>query len=177
MIHMGITTKEIVNRGFFNGPIVPIYGVGVLLILTLLDGIKSNLFLTTIFITVICTILEYFTSYFMEKIYKIRWWDYTGKKFNLHGRVCFETMFMFVIMALGVVYYIHPVFSNVLNTLSNDTIHVLGIILLIVFIFDYLFSNYVLKHFLNSDITVRKDKTPAIREFTKNMLKNKILKK
>lgn len=173
MIHMSITTKEVVNRGFFNGPIVPIYGVGSCIILILLDNIKSNVVLTVICITVICSVLEYLTSYFMEKKYKIRWWDYTDKKFNLNGRICPETMIQFVIMGLIVLYYVEPIFYKFLLSLDSKTIYLISAILLILFLTDYIFSNYVLKKFLSSDIGERKDKTPAIREFTKSLIASK----
>ena len=78
----------------------------------------------------------------MEKKYKIRWWDYTDKKFNLNGRVCAETMFMFVVMALMVVYYIQPIFSKFLSSLNDETIYIIASVLLILFLIDYIFSNF-----------------------------------
>ena len=173
MVHMGITTKEVVNRGFFNGPIIPIYGVGSLIIIILLNDIKENFFMTLISIILICSILEYTTSYFMEKFYKIRWWDYTDKKFNLNGRICLETMSMFVIMALGVIYYINPLFMNFILKIKPNLLYVIGITLLILFIIDYAFSNMVLNKYLKSDLGSRKDKTPDIRKFTKDLLHGK----
>ncbi len=173
MVHMGITTKEVVNRGFYNGPIVPIYGVGAILILILLESVKSNFILTVILITLICCLLEYFTSYTMEKTHGIRWWDYSNKKFNLNGRICLETMLMFVGMAILVLYYIHPMFLDVLAFIPDVSLYLIAIGLLILFLIDMVFSNYVLKKFKETDMSLRLDKTPAIRKYTREFLKIK----
>ena len=119
MIHMGITTNEVVNRGFLNGPIIPIYGAGVLSILLLLKPLKHNIVLLTICIVLICSIIEYLTSYVMEKMFGLRWWDYENKPLNLHGRICFETMSMFTVMALFIVYYLDPVFQKMIDKVDT----------------------------------------------------------
>lgn len=175
MIHMSITTKEVVNRGFFNGPIVPIYGTGGLLVLFLLKDIKSNVFLTIMSILIICTVLEYLTSYLMEKLFKMRWWDYQNKKFNINGRVCLETMLMFLCLAIGVLYVVDPIFSKFISTLSNNTLNIVATILLMLFASDATFSGVVLKKYMTlENKSARKDKTPAIREFTWNLIRGKL---
>jgi len=167
MIHMSITTKEIVNRGFFNGPIIPIYGTGGLLVLFFLKDIKSNVFLCAVLILIICSLLDYLTNYFMEKFFKMRWWDYQDKKFNINGRVCLETMLMFLGLALGVLYFVDPIFSKLISSLNDNTLNIVAISLLILFVLDAVFSGVVLKIYMSSENkSSRKDKTPAIREFT-----------
>ena len=67
----------------------------------------------------ICSILEYFTSYFMEKMFKARWWDYTDVKFNINGRICLGNIIAFGLLALLVVYYLNPLANQILNLFSN----------------------------------------------------------
>lgn len=84
-----------INRGFLVGPICPIYGWGCIAMILTLTKYKSDFFLLFAMAIVICSILEYFTSYFMEKLFHVRWWDYTRRKYNLNGRICAETMIPF----------------------------------------------------------------------------------
>ena len=177
MIHMRITTKELVNRGFLNGPIIPVYAVGSLLIIFLLDGIKSNFVLTVLLITVICSITEYITGFILEKIFKIRWWDYSDKAFNIHGRVCPNTMIQFVILAIVALYIINPYFMNMLSGANEMVLNITSFILIVLFISDFIFSNAVVINFLKTDTGDRKDKTPTIRKYTKTYLKSKVRKK
>jgi len=76
------------KRGFLNGFLCPIYGHGALLVLYLLHGGFRNPVLTFIFGAIVTSILEYFTSWIMEKLFHMRWWDYSHYKFQINGRVC-----------------------------------------------------------------------------------------
>ena len=176
MIHMRITTKELVNRGFLNGPIIPVYAVGTLFIIILLDNIKSNILLTIILITIICSVVEYTTSFILEKIFKIRLWDYSDKKFNIHGRVCPNTMCQFVLLALVALYIIEPYYINLLNSINNTYLIAISIVLVILFIIDFTVSNMLLLKFLKTDTGNRLDKTPALRKYTKDCIKKGLKK-
>ena len=72
-----IQQKKFINRGFLIGPYCPIYGHGAILITILLSRYKANPFILFFMAILICSILEYATSYFMEKIFHARWWDYS----------------------------------------------------------------------------------------------------
>ena len=76
------------KRGFLNGFLCPIYGHGALLVLYCLHGGFENPFLTFFFGAIVTSILEYFTSWIMEKLFHMRWWDYSHYKFQINGRVC-----------------------------------------------------------------------------------------
>ena len=82
-----ICNKKLVNRGFLHGPYIPIYGNGAIFI-TLALGQCKNVILVFLGSMLICSILEYVTSYVMEVIFHNRWWDYSKQKFNINGRVC-----------------------------------------------------------------------------------------
>jgi len=75
-----IQEKKWVNRGFLNGPYCPIYGAGAVLDIIILGNIQNPILLFLLGATLTCT-LEYLTSYFMEKIFNARWWDYSDFKF------------------------------------------------------------------------------------------------
>ena len=82
-----IVKHKIVNRGFLLGPYCPIYGFGCLSLIFFLSNYKSDPIILFFMAIVICSILEYSTSYIMEKLFKLRWWYYIDKKFNINGRI------------------------------------------------------------------------------------------
>ena len=83
------------KRGFLNGFICPIYGHGALLVLYVLHGGFKNPILTFLCGMVLTSALEYFTSWFMEKLFHMRWWDYSKKKIQINGRVCLLNSVLF----------------------------------------------------------------------------------
>lgn len=75
-----IEKKRLINRGFLIGPYCPIYGFGAVVMTLILDKYQDNLIILFGMSMLICTVLEYLTSYIMEKLFKARWWDYSQKK-------------------------------------------------------------------------------------------------
>ena len=156
--------KRYINRGFLIGPICPIYGYGVLLIIILI-GVDTkdilSVFLKSIFV---CSILEYFTSYFMEKLFKARWWDYSSKRFNINGRICLETMIPFGILGTSVVYLIHPSIKKFVNLFGSKTIMVVSITLFIIYLVDNIISFNVMSKIKDEIKKQKSDNTELIRK-------------
>ena len=80
--------KRFVNRGFLNGPVCPIYGVGVSVVIYFLTPVSGNFFFLYLSSTVLVTVLEGLTGYFMDKIFHHKWWDYSNQPLNIGGYVC-----------------------------------------------------------------------------------------
>lgn len=77
-----IQYHRFINRGFMIGPYCPIYGSGVVAITVCvggLVGVTGSVGDTFLAGFVICGALEYFTSWYMEKLFHARWWDYSKK--------------------------------------------------------------------------------------------------
>ena len=129
-IYVYARKKTIANRGFFIGPYCPIYGIGCILIILLLSGFKKYPLLVFILAMVICTILEYSTSFIMEKLFKARWWDYSSAKYNINGRVCADTMIPFGLIACFVIYVLNPAVMAVVNNIPFNRLTILVIILM-----------------------------------------------
>ena len=102
------------NRGFLNGPWIPIYGFGAMLVIVLFDIQQVNYPIYTLFISggVVACLLEYITSYVMEKLFHRRWWDYSQKAFNLNGRVCLEGFICFGLFSVVAIDYVQPFFTS-----------------------------------------------------------------
>lgn len=168
-----IEKHKFINRGFLIGPICPIYGHGCILMILTLSRYKDNPLTLFIYAIFICSLLEYFTSYFMEKIFKARWWDYSTKRFNLNGRICAETMIPFGILGTLVICVINPIFEYLLNLFNFETIKITAVVLFIIYIIDYTISLIIMFGFKGTLKTVEKDGTEEITKKVKKILINK----
>lgn len=167
-----IDNKKFVNRGFLIGPYCPIYGYGVILLTILLKKYQSDIPATFIFSILICGTLEYFTSYFMEKIFHARWWDYTNRKFNINGRICLETLLPFGIMGCLILYIVNPAFLGVYSKIPNIALHIICGILFIVYIVDNIISGKIVLNLKEISLNV-KDNTEEISKKVREIISKK----
>lgn len=167
-----IELGKFINRGFLIGPYLPIYGCGgVLITLTLTKYYNSpiTLFVMAVFI---CSILEYATSYILEKLFNARWWDYSNKKYNINGRICLNTMAAFGTLGCVVVYILNPLFFKFLS--NDNIIDVISIILGVLFIFDVFVSLKIMSNFKIATMQFKyKDNTEEITKKVKELLSSK----
>ncbi|MCZ4428067.1 putative ABC transporter permease, partial [Bifidobacterium breve] len=84
-ILVSVMERRLVNRGFLNGPLCPIYGAGAALAIALLHNMHNPIMIFLIS-AIGASVLEYVTSWAMEKMFHARWWDYSDYRFNLQGR-------------------------------------------------------------------------------------------
>ena len=169
-IDVYIESKKLMNRGFLIGPYCPIYGCGCLLFIILLDKYLNDPIVLFILAIAICSLLEYVTSWIMEKLFKARWWDYSDKKFNINGRICLENMLGFGIGSLIVMYIAHPLLKPVLLSIPEHTTKIIAIILFVIFIADLLVSLKVITSFKNVAKSIKKDSTEEITKKVKEKL-------
>ena len=167
---------KMVNRGFLIGPVCPIYGVGCLLLVFLLKKYINEplvLFVISIFI---CSILEYVTSYVLEKLFKVRWWDYSNLKYNINGRICLETMIPFGIIGTLIVCYINPFMLNLINKMPLIFLNISFYIILVIFVIDLGISLKVVSNIKNITSNIVKDNTEEINNNFRSQVLNKIRK-
>ena len=165
-----IQYKRFVNRGFLLGPICSIYGYGVLFIVLLIGDDTSDILSIFLKSILICSVLEYFTSYFMEKLFKVRWWDYSNNKFNINGRICLETMIPFGLLGTLVVYVIHPLIVRFVNLFSSNMIITIAIVLFIIYILDNILSFNVMNKIKKEIKKYSGDSTEIIKRKVTNWL-------
>lgn len=133
---VSIENKKFVNRGFMIGPYCPIYGCGAIVI-TLLLGRYTNDWIVLFFMAIItCGILEYATSYIMEKLFHARWWDYSKRKYNINGRVCLETLIPFGLLGLLIMYVTNPFILGNLEKVAEQTLNIIAIVATVIFTID-----------------------------------------
>lgn len=129
-----------VNRGMLHGPILPIYGVGGILIIVVLKKFRNQPFKLFISAFTLCGIVEYFTSFILEKTLKMSWWNYNGYFLNIRGRVCLEGLLVFGLAGWIATYYTAPILNNIFEKISKNKKRILVIILIGLFIVDMCYS-------------------------------------
>ena len=165
VVTCSVSQKRVVNRGFLFGPVVPLYGFGALIILfaTSLFGspvvideplaFSSDLsvilpdFARTFLISLVaCSLLEYFTSFALEKIFHIRLWDYSVKeKIHLNGRICLKNSLLFGLGGVVIVHWLHPLIARAVFWF-NPTIRIaLAILFVTMFLLDTFVSSVAIK--------------------------------
>lgn len=121
-------THHFVNRGFLNGPICPIYGVGVTAVITVLTPYKSDIIVLYILSVVLVTVLEGLTGWAMDKIFHNKWWDYSDMPLNIGGYVCLLFSIVWGFACLFIIYFIQPLVHDVLAFIPT----IVGIVLIVI---------------------------------------------
>lgn len=168
--------KRFINRGFLMGPNCPIYGFGCVLISILLNKYVDDIVVIFCMSMILCSVLEYVTSFLMEVIFKMRWWDYSHLKFNINGRICLGYSVPFGLIGTFVILYVNPFFIHLFDLIPYWLLDVLVLILACLFVIDVIVSSNIifnLKDFVRSS---KKDSTEDLKkEIRKNMTNHKTL--
>lgn len=130
--YVSVRSRKWVNRGFMHGPFLPIYGSGAIVILLSTLGVRQNLLLIYIFGMIGSTILEYCTGAAMQKLFGVRYWDYSKNRFNLNGHIC-----LFVSLAWGgfsilLVRVLHPPIEDLVLAIPAQVVNVMTMVLIVV---------------------------------------------
>lgn len=175
-----ITGKKLVNRGFLNGPLCPVYGFGAVLIVLVFYGKETSflpLFLSSMVLT---TTVEYVTSVLLEMFFKARWWDYSERPFNIHGRVYLTGALVFASLSVLVVNYAHPAIESYLNGQPMILLLYISLFLFLAVLSDLVFT---VRHLLLLNLRIAQVKEEFDRllkegeirlEELKQMLQNRI---
>lgn len=102
-----VNKGKFVNRGFLNGPVCPIYGFGMLIVVTGLWGLKGNLILLFLGSAALTTALEFVTGFVLEKFFHDKWWDYSDMPFNIKGYICLKFTVLWGLAATFIVGAVH----------------------------------------------------------------------
>ena len=135
-----IIERHFVNRGFLYGTWIPIYGFGAIIMLFSTLPFKGNWVMVYLVGMVAATILELVTGLAMEKIFKVRYWDYSSQKLQFKGYICVSSSLFWGLLSVVLVKWVHNFFEKVLFSISNDTQIVLAIFLSALFLTDMGFS-------------------------------------
>ncbi len=143
-----IQYHRLINRGFLTGPVCPIYGCGAVLITVCVQGVTrfeasySTTFVLSFFL---CGALEYMTSYVMEKRFHARWWDYSRKPMNLHGRVWIGNLLLFGLGGVAIIHLFNPMIGRAIARVPLHARQIIALCLTGVFIADNIMTQFILR--------------------------------
>lgn len=156
-----------INRGFLTGPWLPIYGSGAALITIAVNGLsplESSVGTTFVVSFILCGIVEYMTSFVLEKRFHARWWDYSQNPMNLHGRVWIGNLILFGLGGVLIVELFNPLLFRLFGHINIRMREILAIALSCIFVADYVMSHFVLKLVKSGVESSEADDTEAINK-------------
>lgn len=138
--YVSVRKKKFVNRGFINGPLCTIYGMGAVSIYLILKPFGNNLIVLYIGGVVVATILEYITGWLMEKIFHTRWWDYSHKRYNLQGYISLETSLGWGIFTVLLFKVFQPAVAWFTDLYPRKIGEIVLIVIMILYVLDFITS-------------------------------------
>lgn len=139
-VYCSIPEKRFVARGFLHGPICPIYGVGVLLMILFFQPLADNILVFYLVATVTMSAWEYFVGWFLEVTTHMKYWDYSMFRFNLKGRICLWVCLVWGALSYVCIFWIHPPVERFIATIPVTVRDVLAIVLAAAILTDAVFT-------------------------------------
>lgn len=134
-IVVSVQQRRPVNRGFLNGPLCPIYGVGAVGAALVLSQVRNPVLLFVVG-ALLASVLEYVTSWAMEKLFDARWWDYSQYRFNIHGRVCLYGAVIFGAFSVVVVLWTQPLIESFSDRVPIPAVHAMAAVCFVLLVID-----------------------------------------
>lgn len=160
------------RQGFLYGPVCPIYGVGAVIMIIALQKFQKNGYTLFLGGMIVGSIVEYIISLFGELVLNVRWWDYTGRFLNIHGRICLLYSIYWGIIAIYLMKSLNPhidKFINFFRARINIKTGKKIIILVTIFLFiDCIVSAFAIELFLSRTV-VEKNIPAQNRQWYVNM--------
>ncbi len=139
-LYVSAKSKKWVNRGFMKGPFLPIYGCGAVIILFSTIPVMSSPVLVYILSFIAATVLELATGIVMEKLFKVKYWDYSGNFMNYKGYICIKSSITWGFMGMLVTYIINEPVAKFIDSLNVWISALIVVILTVIFVFDFVKS-------------------------------------
>ena len=134
--YCSLKERKLINRGFLTGPFLPLYGCGAVSVYLLLYPYRDQWIAVYAGGALTATLLEYVTSWLMERFFDANWWDYSREKFNIHGRICLRASLLWGVFSLALIRVVHPAVAVFLDSLPEGPVRVAETVFVIVFAAD-----------------------------------------
>lgn len=174
-----VTMGKVVNRGFLNGPLCPVYGSGVLMVLMVVNlcgewfGFETDLSrakVIELFIIgiIFATLIELIAGFLLDQLFHARWWDYRDRRFNLNGYICLEFSIYWGLGIAFVLRVIQPVFENIVSSIPVRISWILLSAFYIIFLVDIILTVLTILK-LNKQLEKMRDMEAAIQKLSGSM--------
>lgn len=135
--YVTIMEKRLSNRGFMRGPFIPLYGCGGITMLVASKPFYDNIVLVFIAGCIGATALEYVTGVLMETLFKVRYWDYSHKKFNYKGQICLESTIVWGVCTVVFTHFLQIPIEKVLTSIPYNVLSVVTIVITVFMTADF----------------------------------------
>ncbi|MCI8527892.1 MAG: hypothetical protein HFH82_01875 [Lachnospiraceae bacterium] len=139
-VWVSVRKRHLTNRGFLRGPFLPIYGSGAMMMLVASMPFRDSIVLTYLSGCVGATLLEYVTGVVMEKLFKVRYWDYSRKKFNFQGHICLTTTISWGFLTILMTEILHVPVEKFVFSIPGTALNILTFILTVGIVVDFTLS-------------------------------------
>ncbi len=137
---VSIKSRKFVNRGFMRGPFLPIYGSGAVMMLVVSMPFQDNILLTYIAGCMGATSLELVTGITMETLFKVRYWDYSGQRFNYKGHICLSSTIAWGFLTILMTELVHRAVERVIFIIPYKAVTVATVLVTVYIIVDFTLS-------------------------------------
>lgn len=161
VIFCTVNTGKLVNRGFLNGPVCPIYGFGMLIVLCTLGPVEDHLMLLFVGGALLTSTLELVAGYALKKLFHTQWWDYSDKPFNLGGYICLSFSLLWGLLIVMVVKVIHPPIAQLVSMVPPLAGELLAVPVFLIFLADLVVTVHTVAK-LNRDLGELEKVTDAL---------------
>lgn len=162
-IYCSIPVGEFINRGFLTGPFCPVYGIGGVIVVSLLTPFQHNVLALYVAGVITTSILEYLTGFVLEQIFHTTYWDYSSHRFNLHGRVCLQNSLLFGVMCVVGMLFVHPALMQLIHMIPQTVLPAVAITFMIYFTFDSIITVHAIMQ-LNGKLSELQQVLDEIKE-------------
>ena len=141
-----IAQKKIVNSGFVFGPFCPIYGIGAVVMIVLLNSYQGNYITTFLISFFLFSLWEYFVGWLLEKLFHTKYWDYSYYKFHIKGRVCLVNSLTWGFLGVAFIEIIHPIMMSCISNIPTKVINIFTIFATIYMLIDFCLTAIKMKN-------------------------------
>lgn len=138
--YVSVRMKKLTNRGFMRGPFLPLYGSGALMMLVVSMPFQDNVVKTYLAGCAGATVLEYITGVTMETLFKVRYWDYSDKKFNFQGHICLGTTISWGFLTILMTEIVHVPIEKMMLAFPSQILTIVTIIVTVVIVSDFVLA-------------------------------------
>lgn len=137
---VSVGQRRLVNRGFLRGPMLPIYGFGAVILLHVSLPLKQHPVWLYLASMIAATVFEYIVGVVMEKIFKVKYWDYSKQRFQFQGYICLRSSLCWGFLGLILTSVIHPPIEKLVLGLPFIGLIVIDVLFSAAFISDVIVS-------------------------------------
>lgn len=134
--YVSLKKHKWVNRGFLKGPLLPIYGSGAIVVLISTLTVENNLLLVFVIGMISATILEYITGVVMEKLFHVRYWDYSKEPFNINGHICLISSLAWGVFSVLLVRFVNPSIASLVIVIPERISEIISYIITVLITID-----------------------------------------